>query len=109
MIVINHGELCFFKTDGKIPAGATKMKAQKVGYIVAPSETSGNHHVVEEKNGVEIYEKDGVMYLSAEVPTDVFCVMKERHDTITLGPGVYEIEPAKEFDYLANEKRNVAD
>ena len=107
--VINHGELCVFKSEKEIPIGAKKIKASKVGYIVAPSETSGNHHVVEAKDGVELYEKDGVMYLKAEVPTDIFCVMKERHDNITLEPGVYEIEPAKEFDYLSGEKRNVAD
>ena len=109
MKVYNHGELCIFKSDKNIPVGAKKLSPEKIGYIVAPSETTGNHHVVEEKEGVELYEKDGVMYLKAEVPTDVFCVIKERHDTITLEPGIYEIEPAKEFDYLSGEKRNVAD
>ena|SRR3990167_4301512 len=107
--VINHGELCLFKTDKEIPVGAKKMKADKVGYIVAPSEISGNHHVIEEKDGVELYEKDGVMYLKTEVPVDVFCVLKERHDNITLEPGVYEIEPAQEYDHLSKTKRNVAD
>lgn len=107
--VINHGELCLFKTDGVIPAGSKKLKADRVGYIVAPSETSGNHHCIEEKEGVELYEKDGIMYLKADVPVDVFCVVKERHDNITLEPGVYEIEPSQEWDYLKDEKRAVAD
>lgn len=109
MNVYNHGELCIFNSNVAIPEGANRLKGDGKKYIVAPSETTGNHHCVEEKEGVELYEKDGILYLKAEVPTDVFCVMKERHDSITLQPGTYEIEPAKEFDYLAMHKRNVAD
>lgn len=109
MEMYNHGELCIFKSDGSVPADAKKLKSDGKKYIVAPSETTGNHHCVEDKEGIELYEKDGIMYLKAEVPTDVFCVLKERHDNITLQPGVYEIEPAKEFDYLAMQKRNVVD
>lgn len=103
-----HGELGIFQADS-MPKGATKLKGDGKKYIVADSETTGNHHCVEEKEGVEIYEKDGVMYLKNEVPVDVFCVVKERHDTITLEPSIWEIEPAKEFDYLKQETRNVAD
>lgn len=105
----SHGELCIFESNEIIPKDAKKMKASKIGYIVANSESTGNHHVVEEKEGIEIYEKDGVMYLRAEVDVDVFCVIKERHDTITLSPGTYKMKPAKEFDYYEMQKRNVAD
>jgi len=109
MKVWNHGELCIFESNKIIPTDAKKLKGDGKKFIVAPSETSGNHHCIEEKEGVELYEKDGVMYLKADEPVDVFCVMKDRHDTITLEPGVYEIEPAKEFDYISGEKRNVQD
>lgn len=104
-----HGELGIFKTDSVIPEGAKKIKGDGEKYIVAPSETTGNHHCVQEKEGVELYEKEGVMYLKADVAVDVFCVLPERHDTITLEPGIYEIEPAKEYDYLSQEIRNVKD
>ena len=109
MNVICHGEVCIFKTNKEIPTGAKKLKGTGKGYIIAPSETSGNNHMLEEKDGVELYEKDGIIYLKAEFDVDVFCVLKERHDTITLEPGIYEIEPAKEYDHLSNTKRNVAD
>lgn len=105
----HHGELGIFKTENAIPEGATLVKQNGGKYIVADSETTGNHHCVEAKEGVELYEKDGVMYLKNAVEVDVFCVIKERHDSITLEPGVWEIEPAKEFDYLNQEVRNVAD
>lgn len=105
----SHGELCIFESNESIPVDAKKMKASKIGYIVANSETTGNHHVVEEKEGIEIYEKNGVMYLKADVEVDVFCVIKERHDKITLEPGTYKMKPAKEYDYYTLQKRNVAD
>ena len=104
-----HGELCIFEFLGEIPKDAKRLEPSKVGYIVAKSETTFNHHCVEKKEGVEIYEKEGVMYLKAEVPVDVFCVIKERHDTITLEPGIYKMKPAKEFDYYSLQKRDVQD
>lgn len=106
--IYNHGELCIF-SNGTLPEGVKRIKPLGNGYKVADSETTGNHHMIEAKEGVELYEKDGVMYLKNDVPTDVYCVIKERHDNITLEPGVYEITPSQEYDYLTMEKRNVAD
>lgn len=105
----HHGELGIFETNKEIPEGAKKIKPKNSRYIVADSETTGNHHCVKEAQGVELYEKDGVMYLKNEVPAEVYCVIEERHDTLTLPPGKWEIEPAKEYDYLNEEVRNVAD
>lgn len=109
MKIYNHGEICIFESKKSIPSNAKKMKPEKIGYIIAPSEQTGNHHVLEAKDSVELYEKDGIMWLKTDEPVNVFCVIKERHDTITLEPGIYEIEPAKEFDYYSASKRNVAD
>ena len=105
----HHGELGIFKTDTEIPPGANKIKPSGGKYIVANSESTGNHHCVEAKPGIELYEKNGVMYLKNDVECAVFCVIKERHDAITLEPGIWEIESAKEYDYLTEETRNVAD
>lgn len=104
----SHGEVNIFKSC-EIPEGAKLIKGDGRKYIVADSETTGNHHCVEEKEGVEMYEKDGVLYLKNDVPTDVFCVVKDRHDTITLEPGVWEIDRAQEWDYLTQQRRNVSD
>ena len=100
-----HGELGIFEFKGKIPNGAKRL----TDYKLADSETTGNHHMLEIKEGVELYEKDGVMYVKNTVPCDIYCVVKERHDNITLEPGIWEIEPAKEYDYLNQEIRYVAD
>ncbi len=103
-----HGELGIFQSMG-IPSGAKKIKGDGDRYILADSETTGNHHCLQEKEGVAVYEKNGILYVKNDVPVDVFCVVKERHDTITLEPSIWEIEPAKEYDYLNQELRNVAD
>lgn len=105
---ISHGEVNFFN-NAQLPNDAQKLTPKNNQYKVADSETTGNFHMVEAKEGVEMYEKDGVFYLKNEVETDVFCVVEERHDRITLDPGVWEIDAAQEYDYLTQEKRNVAD
>lgn len=105
---ILHGE-CIIHTISSLPAGAKKVKTQGEHHIIAPSETSGNHHVIDIKEGVEFYEKGGVLYMKNDVPTDVRCIIKERHDNITLDPGVWEIDSQQETDYLTMERRAVAD
>lgn len=103
----SHGEVTIFEID-KLPKDLNKITA-KDKYILADSETTGNHHCLEAKEGVEVYEKDGVLFMKNEVPVDVFCVLEARHDTITLEPSIWEIDKAQEYDHLTNEVRNVAD
>jgi hypothetical protein len=104
-----HGELNFFESNGNVPKGAKVVRAAQGKYIIAESETTGNHHCLKADDGVKLFEKDGIMYLKNDVPAEVFCVLKERHDEITLDPGIWEIEPAKEYDYYKEAHRNVAD
>lgn len=103
-----HGEV-LLHTIKELPEWAKKLSTKGDYHIVAPSEITGNHHVIDVHDGVEFYEKDGILYLKNDVPTDIRCVVKERHDNITLDPGIWEIDRQKEFDYLTMEKRNVAD
>lgn len=108
MRTLTHGEVILMKVK-KLPEGLKKVKAKKGSYLLADSETSGNFHLLEEKAGVELYEKDGVLYCKNEVPVDVFCAHKDRHDNITLEPGVWEIDLAQEYDHLNDMTRKVAD
>lgn len=103
-----HGELTIHLIK-ELPTGSKKVKSDKDFYILADSENTGNHHVLEKKEGIELYERDGILYMKSIVPAEISCVIKERHDSIVLQPGIYEIDRAKEFDYLSMEKRNVAD
>jgi len=103
-----HGEVVVKKIN-KLPEGVKKVTAKNGRYIVADSETTGNHHCVEVMDGVDLYEQEGVLYLRAEVPSKLFCVDEARHDTQVLEPGIYQIERANEFDYLKEMKRKVQD
>lgn len=110
---MSHGEFNLFEVDG-IPDGAkrvypTKGQISKGGFIVAPSETTGNHHCIEMDETVEFYEKDGVLYMKNTEPTSLFCVDEARHDTITVPPSIWKGKPSKEVDHLLKMKRNVAD
>lgn len=107
---IFHGEVVLVKVN-KMPEGLKKAKMfNKKAYKLADSETTGNHHLLEAKEGVELYQDDnGVLWLKNDVPTDVFCAIENRHDNITLEPGIWEIDRANEHDYLTGMKRKVAD
>lgn len=101
-----HGETKIFRSE--LPEDAKKLDV--TGYkIIAPSEVSGNHHVVDITEGVEIYEKEGTLFVKNSEQATVRCLVKERHDDIILQPGVWEIGFQKEYDYLSDESRIVAD
>ncbi len=108
MSTILHGE-CQITKVTKLPQGADRKEIGSEYQIVAESEVSGNHHVIDINDGVEFYEVDGKLFLKNTEETQVRCLIKERHDAITLDPGIWEIGCQQEYDYLTQEKRNVAD
>lgn len=105
-----HGE-CIINKVSVMPKGLKKVKLfSKKAYKLADSETTGNHHLLEAKEGVELFEDaNGVLWLKNDVPCDVFCAIKERHDNVTLEPGIWEIDKAQEYDHLSDMTRKVAD
>lgn len=104
---IVHGEA--FIHESKIPEGAVKINVKGKYHIIAPSETTGNHHVVDITEDVEFYEKDGVLYFINESPTSVRCAIADRHDAIEIPCGEWEIGIAQEYDPFEARSRNVAD
>ena len=108
MKTLLHGEAQINKIN-ELPNGINYVKTKGNYHIIAESEVTGNHHVIDLKEGVEFYEKNGTLYLKNDVETQVRCVVENRHDTITIEPGVWEIDFQQEYDYLAEETRRVAD
>lgn len=104
-----HGECVIKKCSFSDFKNLIPIKAKNGFYIIANSETTGNHHIVIEKDGVELYEHEGTLYVKNDVEAEVKCVDEKRHDTITLEPGVWEIDRANEYDYLKEETRKVSD
>lgn len=104
---ILHGECAIIQT--KIPADA-EMDTPKTGVlIIADSETTGNHHVMDMVPGIEILKKGNQRFVRNSVPANVRCVVADRHDTLTVPPGEWEFVIAQEFDYFEMSKRNVRD
>lgn len=104
-----HGECVIKKVSISVPKEAKKIKSKNGAWVIADSENTGNHHLVLENDGVDVYELNGVLYVTNEVEAIVKCVDENRHDSITLEPGVWEIQRANEYDFLKDEKRKVAD
>jgi hypothetical protein len=111
-----HGE-CFF-VESSLPSDCVPENLQKITVsdkgskyvIVADSEVTGNHHVVDMKEGVEFFlNSKGTRFVKNNVPTDIRCLIGTRHSTVTLPPGTWQLGIQKEFDYFAMAKRNVRD
>lgn len=107
-LVYFHGEVAIISGVSR-PKNARKVSAEKIGYILANSETTGNHHILEQIDGVGVYEKEGILYVHVEEEARVSCVLKERHDTQVLPKGDYIVRRKLEYDHLTQTPRVVAD
>lgn len=103
-----HGE-CIIKEVETLPKNLSQRE-DKDSIMIAESETVGNEHRIKVKEGVEFFEdKNGVLYMRNTAPTEVYCVHTERHDTIEIPAGIWEIDKAVEYDYTTQEVRWVVD
>ena len=91
-----HGE-CVIAELSEFPKNL-KARNDKDSIMIAESETIGNEHRIKIKEGVEFFEdENGVLYMKNTVPTEVYCLHTERHDTITLPEGLWQIDKAVEY------------
>ena len=104
---VNHGEVVL-KEVNKVPSDAKKIDC-KGFVVVGESETLGNDHRVSVLEDTAVYEKNGVLYIRNESPSQVYCPHESRHSTVELPATTWRVDIAQEYDYLLNEKRNVAD
>ena len=103
-----HGE-CVIAEVSELPE-QLKKRDDKDAIMIAESETIGNEHRIEVKDGVEFYEDDkGILYMKNTVPTNVYCLHENRHDTIELPEGIWQIDKAKEYDYFSSRIIKVCD
>ena len=101
-----HGE-CVIAELSALPKNL-KSRNDKDSIMIAESETIGNEHRIKVKEGVEFFEdNNGVLYMKNTVPTEIYCLHTERHDTITLPEGFWQIDKAVEYDYLSAKVVNV--
>lgn len=84
-----------------IPAGGVKLPHARL----AEGEATGHAHVAEAED-VELFEVNGVLYLSAPHGTKV---AHEEHAVVTVPTGKWKVGKVLEYDHFAEEARWVAD
>lgn len=94
------------KKVSAVPVGAKKRATVGGRYVVAEGETTGHAHALVASEAVEMYERDGVLYLNVKEPTSL---VHEEHDTQTVEPGIYEVGIVREVDPFTEEVRSVRD
>lgn len=103
-----HGK-CVIAEIAKLPENLKAIKNED-SIMIAESETVGNEHRIKVKDGVEFFEDArGILYMKNTVPTEVYCLHAERHDTIVLPEGFWQIDKAQEYDYTATRIISVRD
>jgi len=107
--VILHGEAMIF--GSALPEDVTEITpSNKEYHIIADSETTGNHHVIDAVPGVRFFKsKKGTTYMQNDKKTAVRCVLKDRHSAITIAPGTWEFGIQQEYDHFAQNLRAVRD
>ena len=105
---IIHGECIIFQSQ--VPKDAVLEEHNASQVIIANSEVTGNHHVIDRpSDAVQFFTKDKKRYMRNSQPTNVRCVIADRHTAIPIPAGDWEIGVQQEFDYISMAKRNVQD
>lgn len=91
-----------FETVDSAPEGAQPLRRWQTEreFVLAEGEQTGHAHVMEvdaEDVGVEVLEKDGVMYLHLTRPA---LVSHPEHGPQSLGPGVWAVRQVRQVDHL---------
>jgi len=104
-----HGEALIFQSN--LPDDVVEIKPSNGSYhIIADSETTGNHHVIDYNEGTKFYQnKGGTMFMVNEKPTQVRCVDTKRHSPIPLKTGTWEFGIQQEYDHFAKNLQKVRD
>lgn len=87
----------------KIPGGAVLVRP-KDRIVLAEGEATGHAHTIEATPDVEVYERDGTMYLRVLEPVPL---RHQEHSTIEVAPGIYEVR--RQVEAWMDEVRRVAD
>jgi hypothetical protein len=106
--VILHGEAMLFPSS--LPSDAVEIKpTNNKFHIIADSETTGNHHVIDMVPQTKIYQSGNRLFVKNTKKTKVRCVHENRHDSITLEPNVWEVDRQQEYDHFEQNLRAVRD
>lgn len=109
-----QGDVLLKKIE-ELPGDLTEIK----GKVLQEGETTGHKHQFKTNAGVKLFQKSGEHPLPGLTITpnglkyihvqEVSLLYHEEHKSISVEPGVYEIDIVREFDYDKNEMARVVD
>ena len=102
-VAYQQGDVILKKVE-QLPKGV--MKVSVSSQLIVERGEGVNTHCINDTDKVEVYDKDGVMYLKVTEPVNL---VHEEHGIIEIFPGLYEKVKEREFDYDTEEARNVLD
>jgi len=100
---IQQGDVCMERVES-IPPEAIKIARTPRGYVLAEGETTGHAHIIQDD--VELYEKDGVLYVRTMEPAHL---VHEEHAPLIVAQGIWKVMMVQEFCPFEEESRLVED
>ncbi|WP_334110774.1 hypothetical protein [Thermodesulfitimonas autotrophica] len=88
--------------EKNIPERAHPVRPEGNRFILRRGEATGHAHAVAAEEGVEVYEKDGCLYVAT---ARFAAVTHEEHKPLTLEPGLWRIGIQREYDPFEEEEQ----
>jgi len=101
---MRHGDVWIEACD-VIPEGAIKVMPEARGYVLAEGEVTGHAHTIEATPDVEMFEKDGTLYL--RVSGDGVGLRHQEHAERVIPRGVHRVTP--QYGYNAGMVQRTTD
>lgn len=110
IVIAKHGEVRIVRHEN-IEISGQKIEA-KEDIILADSESTGNHHMLQVIDGVHVWKDElaDKFFVQPEKPTKIYCKLDNRHTDYELKEGyTYEIYKAREYDHITKIQRKIID
>jgi len=99
-----QGDVLLMRVES-IPLGGELVRPHERGHVLAEGEATGHAHTVPAEHGT-LTRIGAKLFLTVTAPTKI---THEEHREIELEPGVWEVGRVREYDYLTQMTRTVAD
>jgi hypothetical protein len=110
IVIAKHGEVRIVRHES-VEVSGQKIET-KEDIILADSESTGNHHMLQVVPGVHVWKDSDAdkFFVKPEVETKIYCKLDNRHTDYQLKEGyTYEIYKAREYDHINKIQRKIAD
>lgn len=94
------------ETWDSIPKDARQIGSKRGRIILADGEHTGHAHAIEDIEGVQMFEKDGMFYIRVIKEVEL---KHEEHKAQKIEPGIYRVRGVREYSHFDEEARRVAD